>query len=64
MSYPAYLAAMEELVDWFFRFFNLPESFLGFKLKQTALDYLRQNPVKCYLAYNEAQKILLRTGRM
>jgi hypothetical protein len=64
MSYPTYLAAMEELVDWFFRFFNLPESFLGYNFKQKALEYLSANPVKCYLAYNEAQKILLRTGRM
>jgi hypothetical protein len=50
---------MEELVSWFFRFFNLPESFLGFNLKRTAIDYLRNNPTKCYLAYVEAQKILI-----
>ena len=54
----SYLDKMEELVSWFFRFFNLPESFLGFNMKQTALDYLRKNPVKCYLAYVEALRIL------
>jgi len=57
MSYK--LQQMEELVSWFFRFFNLPESFLGFNLKQTALNYLRDNPTRCYLAYVEAQRILL-----
>jgi hypothetical protein len=55
---------MEELVSWFFRFFNLPESFLGFNLKKTAVDYLRNNPTRCYLAYVEAQKILLRVNTL
>jgi hypothetical protein len=50
---------MEELVNWFFRFFNLPESLLGFNIKRAALEYIRRNPAKCYIAYAEAQKILL-----
>jgi hypothetical protein len=56
----SYLDKMEELVSWFFLFFNLPDSFLGYNFKQKALEYLRENPSKCYWAYIQAQKILLK----